>query len=350
MPGAIFGMLQLQGGIAKPPRRRPARALTVVEREHVSRGLAAGNSVRSLARTLHRAPSTVSREVIRNGGRAVYRAAAAERGAWQRAERPKLCRMACNERLRAVVEEKLESDWSPQQIAAWLRLTYRNKPAMHISHETIYRSLYLQARGVLRKELRLHLRRRRPMRRARTYGAAGAIRGGIFDAVSIAERPASIEDRVIPGHWEGDLIEGIKNSYIMTLVERRSRFVQLVKVRDKNSATIVRALTRRVRYLPDGLMESLTWDRGNEMAQHKRFTVATDVAVYFCDPASPWQRGSNENTNGLLRQYFPKRTDLSVFTQRQLNAVALRLNTRPRKTLGYATPAYQFATSVASTR
>ena len=214
---------------------------------------------------------------------------------------------------------------------------------MHLSHETIYRTLYVQARGALKKELLGHLRRRRPIRRSRRYSTAGQSRGQIIDAVSIAERPASVADRAVPGHWEGDLLAGGKNSYLATLVERQSRFVQLIKIPSKETTTVVRALTRHVQHLPDGLMASLTWDRGLEMAHHRRFTIATDVRVYFCDPQSPWQRGTNENTNGLLRQYFPKGTDLSTITQAQLNAIAHRLNTRPRKTLGFMTPGPEFS-------
>jgi IS30 family transposase len=347
-PGSIFTFLALQGGIARSPRRRAVRALTSSEREEISRGLAADESIRAIATRLTRPASTISREVKRNGGRRHYRAGDAEAQAWHRAERPKACRLAQEAKLRTVVAAKLELEWSPEQIAGWLKREYPQDARMHISHETIYRTLYVQARGALKKELVAHLRRRRPMRRSRRYSTAGQPRGRIIDAVSIAERPASIEDRAVPGHWEGDLLAGAKNSHIATLVERQSRFVQLLKVRSKDAETVGRALTRHVQRLPDGLMESLTWDRGLEMAHHKRFTVATDVAVYFCDPQSPWQRGTNENTNGLLRQYFPKGTDLSTVTQAQLDAIALRLNTRPRKTLGFMTPAEKLAETVAT--
>ena len=346
-PASIFALLAVHGGIARPPRCRAPRALTEAEREQISRGLAAEQSLREIARTLERPASTISREVTRNGGRTHYRAVEAERRAWQRAERPKRCRLAQEPKLRALVAGRLQLDWSPEQIAGWLRREYPEDARMHISPETIYRTLYVQARGALKKELLAHLRRRRPIRRSRRYSTAGQPRGQIIDAVSIAERPASVEDRAVPGHWEGDLLAGGKNSHIATLVERQSRFVQLVKVPSKDAITVVRALTRHVQRLPDGLMESLTWDRGLEMAHHKRFTIATDVAVYFCDPQSPWQRGTNENTNGLLRQYFPKGTDLSTVTQAQLNAVAHRLNTRPRKTLGFMTPAEKLAQTVA---
>jgi IS30 family transposase len=347
-PASIFLLLAVQGGIAGRPRRRAVRALTSTEREDISRGLAADESIRKIAETLKRPASTVSREVNRNGGRTHYRAGDAEQRAWRRAERPKPCRLACEPHLRALIVAKLRLEWSPEQIAGWLKREYPHATRMHISHETIYRTLYVQARGALKKELVAHLRRHRPMRRCRRYSTAGQARGQIVGAVSIAERPASIEDRAVPGHWEGDLLAGAKHSHIATLVERQSRFVQLIKVPSKETETVVRALTRHVERLPAGLMESLTWDRGLEMAQHKRFTIATDVQVYFCDPQSPWQRGTNENTNGLLRQYFPKGTDLSTFTQAQLNAIALRLNTRPRKTLGFMTPAEKLASSVAA--
>jgi len=347
-PGSIFTFLAVQGGIARPPRRRAERALTSGEREEISRGLAADESIRAIAARLKRPPSTISREVNRNGGRRQYRAGEAEAQAWHRAERPKACRLAQEAKLRALVAAKLAREWSPEQIAGWLKREYPEDAHMHISHETIYRTLYVQARGALKQELLAHLRRRRPMRRSRRYSTTGQPRGQIVDAVSITERPASVEDRAVPGHWEGDLLAGAKNSHIATLVERQSRFVQLIKVPSKDAETVVRALTRHVQRLPEGVMESLTWDRGLEMAHHKRFTVATDVQVYFCDPQSPWQRGTNENTNGLLRQYFPKGTDLSTITQAQLNAIALRLNTRPRKTLEFMTPAEKLAETVAT--
>ena len=346
-PGSIYTLLSVQGGVVRPPRRRAARALMSAEREYISRGLAAEQSIREIARKLVRPASTVSREIARNGGRTHYRAVAADARAWRRAQRPKPCRLALEPELCAVVAAKLGLDWSPEQIAGSLKREYPEDRRMHISHETIYRTLYVQARGALKKELLAHLRRHHPLRRSRRYSAASQPRGQIVDAVPISVRPAVVEDRAIPGHWEGDLLAGAKNTHIATLVERQSRFVQLIKVQGKDTETVVRALTRHVQRLPEGLMASLTWDRGTEMAQHKRFTVATDVAVYFCDPQSPWQRGTNENTNGLLRQYFPKGTDLSTFTQAELNAFALRLNTRPRKTLGFMTPAQKLASSVA---
>jgi IS30 family transposase len=348
-PGSIFTFLAVQGGIVRTPRRRAVRALTNAEREQISRGLAAEQSIREIARALQRPASTISREVARNGGRPHYRAVAAEARAWRRGRRPKPCRLALEPKLRTLVAAKLRLEWSPEQIAGWLKREYPEDARMHVSHETIYRTLYVQTRGALKKELLAHLRRRHPLRRSRRYSTAGQPRGQIIDAVPIAARPASVEDRAVPGHWEGDLLAGAKNTHIATLVERQSRFVQLIKVSSKDTATVVRALTRHVQCLPEGIMASLTWDRGLEMAQHKRFSVATDVAVYFCDPQSPWQRSTNENTNGLLRQYFPKGTDLSTITQAQLNAIALRLNTRPRKTLAFMTPAEKFASAVAMT-
>ncbi len=348
-PGSIFTFLAVQGGIARPPRCRAAWTLSAGDRERISRGLAAGESLRAIARALGRPVSTISREVARNGGPASYRALVADRAAWGRAQRRKRCRLAQAPRLARLVAQKLERDWSPEQIAGWLRRTYPGDPQMHVSHETIYRTLYVQARGVLKRELLAHLRRHHPLRRSRRYTAEGQPRGRIIDAVPIAERPPCVDARALPGHWEGDLLTGARNTHIATLVERQSRYVDLVKLRGKDAGTVNRALTRHVRQLPEGLMASLTWDRGLEMAHHRRFTVATDVLVYFCDPQSPWQRGTNENTNGLLRQYLPKGTDLSTLSQRQLNAIARRLNTRPRKTLGFMTPAEVLAASVAST-
>jgi IS30 family transposase len=339
---SVYGVLQRAGGVAPRPRSRAEKHLSSSEREEISRGLMAGHSVRALARALGRSPSTVSREIERNGGRAAYRAAAAEDRAWRCAERPKSCLLASNEPLRRLVADRLRLDWSPQQIAGWLKESHQNEPAMRISHETIYRSLFIQARGLLKKELLDHLRSGRSLRRGKTATFKGKPRS-LVDMISIRERPAEAEDRAVPGHWEGDLIAGSNNSYIATLVERHSRFVSLVQVANRESATVVSALAEHVQQLPAGLMRTLTWDQGKEMAAHKGFTVATDVQVYFCDPRSPWQRGSNENTNGLLRQYFPKGTDLARFTQEQLDAVADRLNGRPRKTLGYKTPSDKLA-------
>jgi IS30 family transposase len=355
--GRVFGkdhvsiqfMLSQRGGIVPAARRRSLLTLTLVEREDISRGIASGSSIRNIARGLQRAVSTVSREVARHGGRPRYRASDADQQAWESALRPKACLLAIHIKLQEIVASKLVLDWSPQQISGWLKNQYPDDGSMRVSHETIYRSLFIQARGVLKKELIAHLRTKRRIRRSRHSRVGGQSRGQIVDAISIRERPAEIEDRAIPGHWEGDLLGGTKNSHIATLVERHSRFVELVKVPSKDTAAVVAALSRHVRKLPASLRRSLTWDRGLEMAQHKSFTVATNVKVYFCDPQSPWQRGSNENTNGLLRQYFPKRTDLSGYSQSELDKVALRLNQRPRKTLGFETPEDRLRASVAST-
>ena len=345
--GSVFGVLRAKGGIAPRERSRSRLALTMAEREEISRSLNAGLSFRAIAMQIGRAPSSVCREVGRNGGRKQYRATGAEAMAWQRSVRPKRCALASNDRLRSVVAEKLQRQWSPQQISGWLAARYAGDRTMRVSHETIYKSLFIQARGVLKKELMVHLRSRRIMRRSKAATTHGQPRGQIINAVSIRERPAEVEDRAVPGHWEGDLLSGGKNSHIATLVERQTRYVMLVHVAGKDTASVVNALIRQVQQLPSGLMASLTWDRGMELAQHRRFTVATDIAVYFCDPQSPWQRGSNENTNGLLRQYFPKGADLSGYSQDDLDAVALQLNTRPRKTLGFRTPADMLEQAVA---
>jgi IS30 family transposase len=349
LPDTLYRVAARQGGIAPLARRRAARTLSTQEREEISRALAAGASLRAIARGLARAPSTISREVRRHGGRAPYRAADADARAWQAAGRPKRCRLALQPTLCAVVAAKLAADWSPEQIAGWLKVTYAGDRAMQVSHETIYRSLFVQSRGVLKKVLVQHLRRRRAVRRSQRASTHGQRRGQIVDALSIRERPATVEDRAVPGHWEGDLLAGAAQSHVATLVERQSRYLLLVRVRGKDTASVVGALSRHVRTLPRGLMASLTWDRGHELAAHKRFTLATHVQVYFCDPQSPWQRGSNENTNGLLRQYFPKGRDLATLSQAQLNRIARRLNERPRKTLGYQTPADRLAAIVAST-
>ena len=345
----VYGLVARHGGMAPRERTRAARTLSLVEREEISRGLAGRESVRDMARRLGRAPSTISREIQRHGGDSHYRAATADKEAWRGARRPKRCVLARYPRLRRTVAVKLRADWSPQQIAAWLVTTFPDDPRMHVSHETIYRTLYVQARGALKKELVAHLRRQHPIRRSGRTSRVGHGQGQITDAVPIAARPAIVEDRAVPGHWEGDLLAGNKRSNIATLVERRSRYVLLLRLQHRDAVSVAKALTRRVRHLPRGLMQSLTWDRGLEMAEHKQFTIATDVRVYFCDPRSPWQRGSNENTNGLLRQYFPKGADLTHVTQRQLDAVAQKLNTRPRQTLGWKTPAAVLATTVAMT-
>ena len=346
---SIAGILSRTGGIRPRERTRSGSALSLPEREEISRGIVAGHSVRLIAAALGRSPSTVSREISRNGGRERYRATDADQAAWDRAHRPKRCRLAQNRALARLVASKLQREWSPQQIAGWLKCRYPDDENHRVSHETIYRSLFIQARGALKKELLAHLRRTRVMRRSRHHTQKTDDHGRITETVSISERPASVEDRAVPGHWEGDLLAGSSNSYIATLVERHTRYVMLAKVANKDTQSVVNALIKQAKKLPTELYKSLTWDRGKELADHRRFTLATDIDVYFCDPHSPWQRGSNENTNGLLRQYFPKGTDLSAHSQAKLNAVARRLNERPRKTLDYETPAERFSACVAST-
>lgn len=347
--GLIFGKVQRCGGIPPRPRRRAARALTGTERALIDHAVRTGVTFRAIARTLHRPPSTISREVRRHGGRAHYAAAVADAAAWRAAQRPKPCRLAVEPRLQRLVARKLQACWSPRQIAGWLRVTYPDVPAMQISHETIYQTLFVQSRGALKRELLAHLRRRPALRHARAADGIQPHRGRIPEAISIRERPAAANDRAVPGHWEGDLLQGARQSYIATLVERQSRYVLLIRLPNKETATVTRALTRRIRRLPQHLRRSLTWDRGHEMAAHRTFTIATNVQVYFCDPRSPWQRGSNENTNGLLRQYFPRGVDIAAYSQAQLNRVAHQLNTRPRETLGFTTPAAMLASIVAAT-
>jgi IS30 family transposase len=346
---SIQAILAATGGIRPAPRCRSRLALTLAEREAISRAVVAGHSIRSIAAQLGRAPSTVSRELKRNGGQACYRASQADQSAWARGRRPKTGKLAQNRALARIVAGKLQRQWSPEQVAGWLKRTYPDDTSRQVSHETIYRSLFIQARGALKKELVEHLRRTRVMRRSRHHTQKTDHHGRITDTVSISERPAGVEDRAVPGHWEGDLLFGSKNSQMATLVERHTRYAMLVKVTGKDTETVINALIKHARKLPEELYKSLTWDRGKEMADHKRFTLATDIQVYFCDPQNPWQRGTNENTNGLLRQYFPKGTDLSGYSQAQLNAVARRLNERPRKTLNYETPAERFHQTVAST-
>src|ERR671912_1531007 len=321
-------MIEATGGFSPPERRRRGCALTPAEREEISRGPAAGESLRAITARLSRPASTVCREVNRNGGRRNYRAQKAEEQASKRARRPKRGLLAINDRLRELVAAKLEADWSPQQISGWLKREYPSDEAMRVSHETIYRTLFVQARGALKRELLAHLRSRRMMRRSRGASTRGQPRGQIKEAVSIRERPPEAEDRAVPGHWEGDLLAGSRNTHVAvaTLVERSSRFVMLVRVGGKDTESVVRALGEQVRRLPGTMMATLTWDRGPEMAAHKSFTVATDVSVYFCDPKSPWQRGTSENTNRLLRQYFPDGTDLTIYSQKDLDEVARLLN------------------------
>ena len=338
------------GGKRPSARERCALRLSLAEREEISRGLAAGQSFRLIGRGLGRSPSTVSREVSANGGRAKYRALVADRAAQHRALRPKQAKLAQCRRLRRVVERKLTDLWSPQQIARWLAEAYPNDPGMRVSHETIYQSLFVQSRGALRKELHACLRTGRAMRRAKAYTKRGVGQGQIRNMVMISERPAEVADRAVPGHWEGDLLFGKKMTSIGTLVERHSRYVILLKLPNGHGAPAVRAaMTKRILTLPAQLRRSITWDQGKEMAEHVQFTIDTGVQIYFCDPKSPWQRGSNENTNGLLRQYLPRSADLSQCTQRELDAIARSLNTRPRQTLGWMTPSHAFANAVAMT-
>ena len=346
---SIYCQVAPHGGIRPPARRRSRLALTVSEREEISRGIAAHQSARSMARLLGRSPSTVSRELSRNGGYDRYRAALADEKAWAQARRPKRCKLANSPQLRQAVAGKLRLNWSPEQIAGWLKRTHPGDESYSVSHETIYRSLFVQARGVLKKELLGHLRSKRTIRRSKQADPNGDRRGQIKDLVSIRERPAAVEDRAVPGHWEGDLLSGSKNSYIATLVERHTRYVMLAKVANKDTQTVVSALIKQAKKLPNELYKSLTWDRGKELTDHRRFTLTTNIDVYFCDPQSPWQRGSNENTNGLLRQYFPKGTDLSVHSQAHPNKVARQLNERPRETLQFETPAERFNACVAPT-
>jgi IS30 family transposase len=306
----IHATIRQQGGVVPAERRRSRLALTVCEREEISRGVAAGESARRVAARLGRSPSTVTREIARHGGRRRYRAGEADRRAWERARRPQVCKLARDPALSRLVAARLEEDWSPEQIAGWLKIRFPHDQTMRVSHETIYLSLFVQARGALKRELVTHLRRARSIRRPRSAKRVNRGQGQIVDAVSIRERPAEAEDRAIPGHWEGDLLAGGANSHIATLVERHSRFLMLIALDGKDTRSVTRALSEHVARLPEQLRSSLTWDRGMEMAEHAEFTIATEVKVYFCDPQSPWQRGSNENTNGLLRQYLPKGTDL----------------------------------------
>jgi IS30 family transposase len=346
---SIQRILTENGGFRPQPRKRAACALTLAEREAISRGLACQQSIRSIAEQLGRPASTVSREISRNGGYAAYRANKADQLAWERAKRPKPCKLEGNSYLIRAISRKLQCNWSPEQIAGWLKRQKPHGERYHVSHETIYKSLFIQARGVLKKELLAHLRTERTVRRPRQATLKGKGLGRVPEAISISQRPACVEDRAVPGHWEGDLIAGSHGSHIATLVERHTRYVMLAKVDGKDSATVVAALIKQARKLPTELYKSLTWDRGSEMKNHKEFTLATDIQVYFCDPKSPWQRGSNENTNRLLRQYFPKGTDLSAHSQAELNRVARELNERPRKTLDFETPADRFNACVAST-
>jgi IS30 family transposase len=333
----------LTGGVRPRPRARSRRELTVVEREEISRGLAAQHSCHAIARRIRRAPSSVSREVARNGGRGDYRAAEAEEATLRRGRRPKASKLARSPQLRAEVETRLNLRWSPQQISAFLKVEYAENAEMQISHETIYLSLFVQSRGALRKELARHLRTRRLFRQPKGKQLSSG-HGQIVDKIMISERPAEAADRAVPGHWEGDLLLGTKNNGIGTLVERSTRYAMLFTLPNgMTTDRVSEALAKTVMTLPTSLRRSLTWDQGAEMAGHARFTIDTGLAVYFCDPRSPWQRGSNENTNGLLRQYFPKGKSLARVTQDELDRVADELNGRPRQTLGWRSPTQQLA-------
>ncbi len=337
-PGTIHCTIRQHGGVAPPERRRSRLALTLGKREEISRAVAAGESARRVAARLGRSPSTVTREIARHGGRRRYRAAEADKRAWERARRPQACKLARDPALSALVAARLGEDWSPEQIAGWLKARFPQDQTMTVSHETIYLTLFIKARGALKRELVAHLRRR-----ARSAGHAAQSAPTAARARSSTPSPSAsarpMRRTARSPATEGDLLAGAANSHVATLVERHSRFLMLVALDGKDTRSVTRALSRQVRRLPQQLRSSLTWDRGTEMAAHARFTIATDVKVYFCDPQSPWQRGSNENTNGLLRQYLPKGTDLSKLTQPQLDAIAAKLNTRPRETLGFKTPA-----------
>jgi IS30 family transposase len=340
---SIRAFVESWGGVRPPVRTRSSRHLSLVEREEISRGVAAGDSLRMVATRLGRAPSTISRELARNGGRHRYRAHHADRAALRRGRRPKPSKLAENPELRAVVEEKLKDWWSPQQVVLWLKRTYPDNQEMQVSHETIYLSLFVQGKGALRRELTECLRTGRAYRRPKVKRAPSG-KGQIVDPVMISERPAEVEDRAVPGHWEGDLLMGKRQTAIGTLVERHTRYVMLFPLPGGNTAEAVRTqLAATVQRLPGHLWQSLTWDQGKEMAQHAQFSIDTGVQVFFCDPKSPWQRGSNENTNGLLRQYFPKGTDMSLLTQADLDKAAHSLNGRPRQTLDGMSPSEKLA-------
>jgi len=343
LPGSLREYVRAAGGVPPRPRKRSRIALSLEEREEISRGLAAADSLQSIAVRIGRAPSTVSREVARNHGRRNYRAGSADRAALNRGRRPKPAKLTICERLRKEVIALLEEDWSPQQISHFLKEEYPGQPSMQVSHETIYLTLYLQGRGALRQELAKHLRRRHQIRQPGKKRLATG-RGKIKDMIMISQRPAEVADRAVPGDWEGDFVLGTPTTAIGTLVERRTRFVMLFKLPSGMNAESARiGLTQKILTLPENLRRSLTWDQGREMKQHVRFTIDTGVQVYFCDPHSPWQRGSNENTNGLLRQYFPRGKSVANYTQEHLDMVAAKLNGRPRETLGWKSPAFRLA-------
>jgi IS30 family transposase len=337
-PGSIFSILLPRGGIYQAPQRRRVGCLTLVDREEISRGLAAGESYRAIGRRLGRPASTISRVVAKNKGRRRYRAVDADDRAWRRARRPKRCLLAQRPELRDVVAEKLGLDWSPEQISGWLAKQHPVDPRMRVSHETIYKSLFIQSRGVLAKELQKRLRSKRPIRRSVHNTVKGQWRSQITDAVSIVQRPAEVEDRSSLGHWEGDLMCGRHWTQVATVVERATGYTVLVQLDNREMRTVTEGLRRTMTRLPQQACKTLTWDRGMELAGHKNVTRETGLNVYFADPHSPWQRGTHEHTNGLLRQYLPKGASMAGLAQHDLDKIADRLNTRPRKRLGYDTP------------
>lgn len=347
-PGTVFTALRESGGIKPKSRKRNSRHLTLSEREEIRVALSAKMSLRAIARMLNRSPSTISREVARNRGRRYYKAVDADNRAKRMAKRPKLSVLELNSELRQIVMSKLELKWSPEQISGWLRVEYSRKKSMQVSHETIYKSIYVRAKGVIHHSFSQHLRRSRPMRHSRHHRRSGDRSfTNIVNGVSIHERSKNIDNRKSVGHWEGDLVSGSKNTHIATLVDRKSRFTIILKLAGKDAESVHQALLTTFNQMPEQYKKSLTWDRGMELAKHADLTKETGIPVYFCDPQCPWQRGTNENTNSLIRQYFPKKTDLSPHTQKRLNEVAAELNERPRKTLKFKTPSHMIEKGVA---
>lgn len=338
-PGSIFTILRDSGGIKPEKRKRSVHHLTLEEREEIRAGLSAKMSIRAIARKLNRSPSTVSREVNRNKGRRWYKAVDADRRAWSQAKRPKACTLALNEELKELVVQKLKLNWSPEQISGWLKASMPRRKSMHVSHETIYKTLYVRSRKTLPHKLASHLRRSHKMRHSKNHSRSGD-RGtiNIVNGVSIQQRPKHIEKRSSIGHWEGDLVTGSGNTHIATLVDRKTRYTLILKLAGKDSNSVNNALQEAFTRLPVSMKKTLTWDRGMELAKHAEFTRVTGIPVYFCDPQSPWQRGTNENTNSLIRQYFPKKTCLAQHSQHKLDMVAAQLNERPRKVLKFKTP------------
>lgn len=349
-PGSIFSVLRDTGGIKPAPKKQSPHHLTLAEREEIRVGLSAKLSIRYIAKSLNRSPSTISREVKRNRGRRYYKAVDANNRAMRMAKRPKACLLDKNIELRAIVLQKLLLNWSPEQISGWLKKVLSDRKTMQISAETIYKTLYYRMRPVLHHSLVKHLRRKHSMRQAKRHSRKGD-RGtiNIVNGVSVHERPIEADKRSMLGHWEGDLVTGSKNTHIATLVDRKSRYTIILKLKGKDATSVTTALTERFKQLPEELRHSLTWDRGMELAKHAEFTEQTGVPVFFCDPQSPWQRGTNENTNSLIRQYFPKKTCLAQHSQSKLDRVAAQLNSRPRKTLNFETPKHIIEQSVALT-